>query len=96
MLLRYGAHNRDISSVLDVVKLMLNPLMMSAVAIYIAATLLWVYILTKIPISYAYPIQALAFPMVVALSFLIFKETVPINRWIGVGIIVIGSYVASR
>ena len=93
---KLGTRGKEISSFTDIMKLLLYPYMILAVALYAGATLLWIYILTKIPLSYAYPIQALAFPLVVALSFFLFKETVPINRWIGVGIIVFGALVASK
>ena len=96
LLLKMGAQGREISSVLELLKLALNPTMMAAIAVYAGAALLWVYIMTIIPLSYAYPIQALAFPIVVALSYFLLKETVPANRWVGAGIIVIGAFVASR
>lgn len=95
MLFKYAANAREISSVHDMVKLIFNLHMIAAVTLYASATLLWVYILSKVPLSYAYPIQAIAFPLVVTLSFFLFKEPIPLNRWIGVGIIVIGAFVSS-
>ena len=96
LLFKYGARNREVSSVTDVVKLMFSPPILIAVVVYAVATLLWIYILTKIPISYAYPIQALAFPLVVVMSSFLFNEKIPTNRWIGIGIIILGVLVASR
>ena len=96
LLFKFGVRDREISSLLDLVKLMFYPYMIIAVILYASAALLWVYILTKIPLSYAYPIQALAFPLVVIFSLVLFKEEIPIHRWIGVGAIVFGAFLASR
>ena len=96
LMLKLGTHGKDVSSIADIIRLLFTPYMLVAIALYGAATLLWVYILTKVPISYAYPIQALAFPMVVIMSVLLFQESAPVNRWIGVAIIIVGVFIASR
>ena len=96
LLFKLTARGKDILSLSDMIKLLLSPYMIVAIILYGIATLLWVYILTKMPISYAYPIQSLAFPLVVMLAVPLFKEIVPVNRWIGIGIILIGVIIASR
>ena len=47
-----------------------------AVALYAAATLLWVRILTTVPLSRAYPFVALAFVLVPAAGYLFFHEAI--------------------
>ena len=96
MLFRLGAHGREISAFRDVLRLLFYPHILAAVTLYAGATLLWIYILTKAPLSYAYPIQALAFPLVVVLSAAVFHETVPIHRWVGIGVIMLGVFIASK
>jgi len=96
LLFKLTARNKEISSLPDVMQLLLSPYMIAAIILYGAATLLWVYILTKVPISYAYPIQSLAFPLVVMLAVPLFKETVPVYRWIGIGVILAGVFITSR
>lgn len=46
--------------------------------------------------SHAYPIQALAFPIVLLASMFFFKETISPMKWLGVAIIVCGVFVATR
>jgi len=96
ILFKYVAHNKELTSLLDYIKLIFNPFMIMAIALYAGITFLWVYILTKVPLSYAHPIQALAFPLVLILSFVLFKETIPLQRWIGVAVIVFGVFLVSR
>jgi drug/metabolite transporter (DMT)-like permease len=96
MLFKRVARDAEIAGFFDIVKLVSSPFMILAIATYGVATFLWVYILTKAPLSYAYPIQALAFPLVVICSLVFFNESIPANRWIGIGIIIVGVFIASR
>lgn len=67
-----------------------NGYFLSAVVIYGALTVLWVWILTRIPLSRAYPFVALAFVFTPALAFLLFGESP--NSWyfLGLGLILLG------
>jgi drug/metabolite transporter (DMT)-like permease len=96
LLFKLAAHDNEISSLSGLKKLILSPYMILAVTLYAGTTILWVYILTKVPLSYAHPIQALAFPLVTVCSLLFLKESVPSHRWVGIGIIVLGALVAGR
>jgi len=96
LLFKLAAHGKEMSSFSGFKKLIFSPYMIAAVTLYAGATVLWVYILTKVPLSYAHPIQALAFPLVTVCSLMFLKEPIPSHRWIGIGIIVIGALVASR
>ncbi|MEO8061547.1 MAG: hypothetical protein ABI821_02240 [Pseudomonadota bacterium] len=72
------------------------PTMWVAVALYAVSTLLWVRILTTVPLSRAYPFVALAFVLVPAAGYLFFNETVNARYAIGTALIVIGVAVAAR
>jgi drug/metabolite transporter (DMT)-like permease len=72
------------------------PAMWAAVALYGAATLLWVRILTTIPLSRAYPFVALAFVLVPAAGYLLFDESINAKYVLGTALIVIGVVVAGR
>ncbi|MCL2131768.1 MAG: EamA family transporter [Lentimicrobiaceae bacterium] len=56
----------------------------------ISATVLWGYILKHFSFSIAYPITAFAYIFGMLAAIFIFHETVPLTRWIGVGLIIIG------
>ncbi len=53
----------------------LNPWLWMALALYGAATLIWVMILQSVPLSTAYPFVALGFVIVPLASWLLFHET---------------------
>lgn len=96
MLFKLGSTGREINSLASIVSLIFNPVILTALCLYAGTTLLWLYILSKVNISFAYPIQALAFPVVLILASVLFHETIPLNRWLGVAIIFIGVFVAVR
>lgn len=71
------------------------PTMWLAVALYAGATLLWVRILTSVPLSRAYPFAALAFVLVPAAGYLFFHEPITIRYALGAAFIVIGVAIAA-
>ena len=76
--------------------LVVNPIFLTGSALYIVATLLWFYLLARFEFSYIYPFTALLYPISLGGSILFLGETVPIERWIGVGFICIGVVLISR
>jgi len=54
------------------------------------ATIIWMYILKRFELSVAYPLISISYVFGMLASVLIFKEVVPITRWIGVGLIMLG------
>ncbi|MDR1653081.1 MAG: EamA family transporter [Prevotellaceae bacterium] len=56
------------------------------------STVLWAYIIKHFPFSVAYPLTSLAYVIGLLAATVIFHESVPLTRWLGVVIIVIGVY----
>jgi multidrug transporter EmrE-like cation transporter len=56
----------------------------------------WLWVLSRFQLSYAYPLLALSFPIVVALSVILFSESVSPVRWAGVLVIFVGVSLLSR
>lgn len=54
------------------------------------ATVLWLYILKNAPLSQAFPLSSMSYIFAIIAAILIFGEQVPIARWIGVFLIVVG------
>jgi multidrug transporter EmrE-like cation transporter len=72
------------------------PTMWVAIALYAASTLLWVRILTTMPLGRAYPFVALAFVLVPAAGYVFFGESIKTTQMAGIALIVIGVVVAAR
>lgn len=73
--------------------LLVNPYFWIALFIYGAATVLWVFTLSRVPLSRAMPFVALTFAIVPVVSVVALGEKLNLAYWIGVAIIAAGVYV---
>lgn len=73
--------------------LLVNPYFWVALFIYGTATVLWVFTLSRVPLSRAMPFVALTFAIVPIVSVVALGERLNLAYWIGVAIIAAGVYV---
>jgi len=64
--------------------------------VYGLSAVCWLWVLSRAPLSLAYPILSLTFPIVVGLSAFFFSESILPMRWAGVGLIVVGVSLLAR
>jgi drug/metabolite transporter (DMT)-like permease len=74
----------------NLVPLFLNPWILLGLALYVLATVVWFYVLSKLPLSVAYPLQSFSYVLGLLASRFVLHETVHWSRWAGVLIILIG------
>lgn len=67
-----------------------QPTLYAALTLYGVATLLWIWILSRVPLSRAYPYVALGVAFVPLASMMMFGERVRPVFWVGVALIGIG------
>jgi drug/metabolite transporter (DMT)-like permease len=67
-----------------------NVYFLAAIVLYIALTVLWVWILTFTPLSRAYPFVALAFAITPLLAGFVFGEAMTARLMLGIGLILCG------
>ena len=96
ILLKLGSTGKQINNITELIKLMFSPLTILAIVIYACTTVLWIFILNRSQMSTVYPIQALAFPIVLIVSSVLFKENVTLIKYLGVSLICIGVYITTR
>jgi drug/metabolite transporter (DMT)-like permease len=70
--------------------------LMLALAIYGVATFIWVYLLSEVPLSRAFPFNALAFVIVPVLGWWLFDEAIGRDYVIGMVLIGLGLYFIVR
>jgi drug/metabolite transporter (DMT)-like permease len=90
LLWKTGMNKLDASKGDTWVSLLWSPHIWSGLFLYGIATVMWLYVLKKLPLSLAYPLQSLAYVIALVAAVFIFHESVPAQRWIGAGIILIG------
>ncbi|MDR2979447.1 MAG: EamA family transporter [Bacteroidales bacterium] len=59
-------------------------------ACFTIAGLLWLYMLKNFQFSVAYPVTSIAYIFGMLAAILVFHETVPLTRWLGVMLIMAG------
>lgn len=77
-------------SVSNVLVLFLNPWIILGLILYVLATVLWFYVLSKLPLSLAYPLQSMSYVFGLLASRYVLHEQVHWSRWLGVLIILLG------
>lgn len=77
-------------------KMITSPLLISGLALYGIATLLWFAVLTRLPLSQAYPMQALAYVFALIPAYFLFGEIITISKLAGVAVILFGVYLLAR
>ena len=74
-------------------KLLSSPWFCGAVCLYGLTTILWVYILARMPLSVAYPFTLLGAALVPLAANALFGEPLGVRVLIGLGLILSGLYV---
>lgn len=78
------------------IRLILNPWIISSLTAAFLAFLCWVGAMTKFELSYAYPFTSLSFAIVLVLSALLFREAVTLPKIAGLTCIIVGLFFGSR
>lgn len=74
---------------------LLSPVLLAALAIYGVATLAWLAVLARVPLSVAFPFYGLGFVLVPILSWLILNEPIRWQTLAGSAVIVVGISITS-
>ena len=72
--------------------LLVTPYFWAALAIYGATTVLWVFVLSRVPLSSAMPFVALSFVIIPIIGVVVLGEKLNFLYWFGVALIVAGVY----
>jgi len=74
----------------ELLKLILNPFVVSGLVFYIISTILWLIALSKTTLSFVYPFTALVFILVMLSARVVFLEPIPTLRFFGIVLICLG------
>ena len=77
-------------------RIFLSPYVISGIVTYILSMFLWLYSLTKVDLSFAYPFLALSYALILVFSRIFLHERISPLRIIGVFVICLGVLVVSR
>jgi multidrug transporter EmrE-like cation transporter len=73
-----------------------NPFVLAGFALIFGGSIFWLAVISRVDLSWAYPMLSLGYVLVVATSWLLLREQVSPLRLIGVFVICFGVYLVSR
>ena len=86
VLFKYAAHSLDIAHPLT----LLSASLVAALVLYGVATICWLVVLSRVPLSIAFPFYGLVFVLVPMMSWIILKEPMRLSTIFGSAVIVVG------
>lgn len=73
-------------------KVFLNFFILFGIALYALSSILWLFSMTKLDISFMYPLVSLSYLITAIFAIIFLKEKVIMKRWIGLILIIAGSF----
>ena len=98
IMLKTGMNRQHIESITisSLIQLFLNPFIIAGMTLYVAAMLIWLYVLKQVEVSYAYPFTALGFVLVMIIGYFFMAEQVTPLRLAGIILIIAGIVLISK
>lgn len=78
------------------VPMFLNPYVFFGFTCFAASSIFWLAVLSRLELSFVYPMVSVAYVLVAIASLIFFKENVTLIRWMGILVIIMGVFLISR
>lgn len=79
-----------------ILKIINTPLVLIGLILYALAAIAWLVVLSRVNLSFAYPLLGISYVIILVLSKVILHEQVSPLRWLGAVVIAIGVVVITR
>ena len=73
-----------------------NPFVLAGLACYAVSVILWLLVLSRVEVSYAYPLLSVGYIVTALAGRLLFDEAMDPTRWAGIGVICCGVWLITR
>lgn len=78
------------------IKVVTSPMVVGGLVLYGLGAVAWLAVLSRLPLSFAYPFLALSYALTPVLAWLLLGENIPSLRWMGIATIFLGVILVSR
>lgn len=102
LLLKYGMNQHGVfglsagSIIPSLIRIFTNPFILAGFALIFSGSVFWLSVISRVELSYAYPMLSLGYVLTVVASWFLFSEQVTPIRIGGLVIICLGVFVVSR
>lgn len=73
-----------------------NPFVLAGLTCYVISVLVWMMVLSRVEVSFAYPLLSIGYVVTAFAGFMLFDENMNLVRWLGVVVICLGVYLITR
>ncbi|MFI4929534.1 MAG: SMR family transporter [Burkholderiales bacterium] len=73
-----------------------HPYILGGLACYVVSVIVWIVALSRVEVSIAYPMLSIGYVVNALLAWWLFKEDVNAQRWLGIGVIIVGVVLVAR
>ena len=73
-----------------------SPYVLAGLVCYIISVAVWLLVLSRVEVSYAYPLLSIGYIVVAFAGRLFFQESIDTSRWAGIILICIGVWLVAR
>ena len=77
-------------------KLATEPHIIGGVGCYVISVIVWIIALSRVEVSIAYPMLSIGYVVNALLAWWLFGEDLNAQRWLGIGVIVVGVVLVAR
>jgi multidrug transporter EmrE-like cation transporter len=74
----------------------MNPFILTGLGCYVISVVVWLLVLSRVDVSYAYPMLSVGYIVAALAGKAFFGEPVDLIRWMGITTICIGVYLITR
>jgi drug/metabolite transporter (DMT)-like permease len=101
--LKLGVSSRPMQALLAsssassfLIRAIFSPMVLIGISLYAASTILWLLVLAKLDVSYAYPFVSLGFVFTALFAFFAMHEPMTAGRMAGIALIAAGVYFVAK
>lgn len=73
-----------------------SPFILSGLVCYVISVLIWLLVLSRVEVSYAYPLLSFGYIVTALAGQFFFNETIGLTRWSGIAVICLGVWLITR
>ena len=73
-----------------------NPFVLAGLACYVISVVIWLLVLSRVEVSYAYPLLSIGYVVTAMAGWLLFNEAMDLTRWSGIAVICCGVWLITR
>lgn len=86
----------DKNIIYSIIRIILQPYIFSGLFLYIVSFGVWIFVLSKLEVSVAYPLLSIGYLFSLILAWVFFGEVITFNKSLGILFLMVGTFFITR